>query len=92
MLPEFGQITLITALGLAILQSIIPYIGIKYSLPKLIFLSQKLAILQFVFLLIAFLLLTSAFVQNDFSVKYVANNSNSLLPFVLSYWCCMGWS
>ena len=34
----------------------------------------------FVFVLLSFLCLTWAFLQDDFSVKYVANHSNSLLP------------
>ena len=35
---------------------------------------------QFLFLLIAFLCLTYSFIANDFSVLYVTNNSNTLLP------------
>jgi len=41
----------------------------------------SLVIGQFVFILVAFAVLTEAFLSDDFSVAYVANNSNSLLPW-----------
>jgi cytochrome c-type biogenesis protein CcmF len=39
-----------------------------------------LALLQFVLVALSFACLAYAFLNNDFSVKYVANHSNSLLP------------
>jgi cytochrome c-type biogenesis protein CcmF len=35
---------------------------------------------QFVLMAVSFACLTNAFLQDDFSLAYVANNSNSLLP------------
>jgi len=40
--------------------------------------------------MLAFIALTVAFVQQDFSVKYVADNSNSLLPMVYRYTAVWG--
>jgi cytochrome c-type biogenesis protein CcmF len=43
-------------------------------------LARPLALLQFVLVALSFACLAYAFLNNDFSVKYVANHSNSLLP------------
>jgi cytochrome c-type biogenesis protein CcmF len=42
--------------------------------------ARPVAIGHFVFILLAFCLLTYSFIQNDFSVMYVAKNSNTGLP------------
>ena len=42
--------------------------------------ARPLAWGQFTFALIAFAALTQAFLTDDFSVAYVAQNSNSLMP------------
>src|SRR5690606_12112927 len=43
-------------------------------------LSARAAVGHFVFVAVAFGCLAYAFLQNDFSVQYVASNSNSALP------------
>jgi cytochrome c-type biogenesis protein CcmF len=43
-------------------------------------LGHSLALGQFVFIALSFACLANAFLQDDFSVAYVANNSNTLLP------------
>ena len=59
--------------------------GTKYSIAAIWIRWQSalssLVIGQFVFSLVAFALLVFSFVQDDFSVAYVANHSNSLLPW-----------
>ena len=40
---------------------------------------------QFVFALLAFAALVSGFLNDDFSIKYVANHSNSLLPWYFKF-------
>ena len=80
MLPELGNFALILALLLAIAQATLPLIGAWRNNPALIAVARPAAYGQFVFLAIAFGILTTAFVQQDFSVAYVAQNSNSLLP------------
>ncbi|BFM11271.1 heme lyase CcmF/NrfE family subunit [Simiduia litorea] len=81
MVPEIGHFALILALGLALFLSTIPLIG-SFSGRELFMRSApSLATGLFVFVAIAFVCLSHAFYIDDFSVKYVANNSNSLLPW-----------
>ncbi len=82
MLPELGHFALILALCTALVQGIIPLVGAARGMPGWMALARPAALAQFLFLLIAFALLTEAFITNDFSVAYVAQNSNSSLPLV----------
>jgi cytochrome c-type biogenesis protein CcmF len=80
MIPELGHFALILALLVSVLQGALPLIGahrnrlawIAFARPA----SQTAALL----LTFAFGCLTWAFVANDFSVVYVAQHSNTLLP------------
>ncbi|MCC4263149.1 heme lyase CcmF/NrfE family subunit [Oceanimonas baumannii] len=80
MIPELGQFTLILALASALVLSIYPLLGAARSNTAMMLLARPLAYAQFGFLLISFLCLTWAFIEHDFTVLYVASNSNSLLP------------
>jgi cytochrome c-type biogenesis protein CcmF len=80
MIPEIGQFTLIVALWLALLQGVLPIIGAARTNAVLMGIARPLAAGQFVFVAIAFVCLTYAFIANDFSVLYVAQHSNSQLP------------
>ncbi|MBI5137438.1 MAG: heme lyase CcmF/NrfE family subunit [Nitrospirae bacterium] len=80
MIPEIGHFALIVALGLALVQGILPLAGAARGNPSWIQIARPAALGQFTFVLIAFACLTYAFVHDDFSVLYVANHSNSLLP------------
>ncbi len=80
MIPELGHIALIIAFTLFVLLSVVPLYGTYAKNTLLMASSRSLATGGFVFLFISFLCLTWAFVQDDFTVKYVANHSNSLLP------------
>jgi len=81
MIPELGQFALILALLLALLQCALPLIGVWRNNAALIAIAKPTAIGQFVFILLAFLILTYAFLIQDFSVGYIAQNSNSALPW-----------
>jgi cytochrome c-type biogenesis protein CcmF len=72
MIPELGRFALILALILALLQVVFGLLKNKAT--------PRIAIGQFVFIFIAYSCLTYAFISNDFSVAYVADNSNSHLP------------
>ena len=85
MLPEIGQITLILALLVALLQSVLPLAGAHRNKADWIALARPTAYTQTALLLASFGVLTWAFVHQDFSVKYVADNSNSLLPVMYRY-------
>ncbi len=80
MTPELGNVALILALGLASLLGVLPIWGAYRQDASWMALAKPLALGQFVFVAVAFAILVSAFVNNDFSVAYVAANANALLP------------
>lgn len=85
MLPELGQILLVTALLVAVLQAVLPLWGAQRGYAAWMAVARPAAYAQLVLLLGAFGVLTAAFVTQDFSVRYVAENSNSLLPLAYRY-------
>ncbi len=85
MLPELGQILLVAALLIAVLQAVLPLWGAQRGYPAWMAVARPAAYAQLVLLLGAFCVLTAAFVTQDFSVRYVAENSNSLLPLAYRY-------
>jgi cytochrome c-type biogenesis protein CcmF len=80
MAAEYGHIALLIALAFACLQSFVPLIGAQTNRQWLMQYARPMALGQATFLTISFVALTYCFVVDDFSVAYVANNSNSLLP------------
>lgn len=80
MIPELGHFALILALSLAIVQTILPLWGAYRRVPNLLAVARPAAYSQFGFVILAFISLVYAFVAHDFSVSYVAQNSNSALP------------
>jgi cytochrome c-type biogenesis protein CcmF len=80
MTAELGQITLLLALMVALAMGVFPMLGARFSHAGLMAVASRGAMAQAVLLAFAFALLTRAFVVQDFSVEYVALNSNSLLP------------
>ena len=85
LLPEFGQIALILALLMALLQATLPLLGAQRGLTPWMAIARPTAWAQLVLVGIAFAILTWAFVSQDFSLRYVATNSNSLLPMLYRY-------
>ena len=85
MFPELGQFSLVLALLLACLLASVPLVGSLTGRDSLQAFARPLASGQFVFVAIAFAILTHAFMVDDFSVAYVANNSNSLLPWYYKF-------
>lgn len=80
MIPEVGSYLLCLALGLSLLLSSYPLWGAFRQDYRLMAMARPLSYGLFVIILGAFLTLVYAFVTNDFSVVYVAENSNSFLP------------
>ncbi|MEO6562711.1 MAG: heme lyase CcmF/NrfE family subunit [Nitrosospira sp.] len=80
MIPELGNFALILALLLAFIQGTLPVIGAARGIPSWIALARPVVQGQFVFIAIAFFCLAYSFVNSDFSVINVAQNSNSRLP------------
>ena len=85
MIPELGQFALILGLILAVIQSTVPLYGAHTGRQPLMAVARSAAYGQFVFIAISFAALTTAFVVQDFSVAYVAQNSNSLLPVMYRF-------
>ena len=90
MLPELGQIALLLALLAALLQAVLPLAGAAGHRPAWMAVARPAAYAQLLLLAFAYAALTLAFVRQDFSVLYVANNSNSLLPMVYRYTAVWG--
>jgi len=85
LLPEFGQIALILALLIAILQATLPMIGAQRGLAPWMAVARPAAWMQLATIAIAFAVLTWGFLAQDFSLRYVAQNSNSLLPEIYRF-------
>ena len=82
MIPELGHFALIMALVIALVQSSLPVIGAAKGIDSWVAMAKSIARLQLFFMLIAFAALTYAFIVHDFSVLYVASNSNTQLPLL----------
>jgi len=80
MIPEIGQITLMGALLVSILMGTLPLIGASTGNQRLMKVGQTGATAQFLLIAVSFAVLTWAFATQDFSVEYVARNSNYALP------------
>ena len=80
MIPEIGQLLLILALAVALVQGVMPMLGAQRGRADWMALARPSAYLQFVLVAASFACLTASFVRHDFSVLYVASNSNSALP------------
>ena len=77
MLVELGHFALILALLLAAAQAFFGIAGPALGRERWLAVVQTAAVGQFVFVALAVGVLINAFVQFDFSVRYVAENSNS---------------
>jgi len=82
MIPEIGHFSLIVALSFAFVLATLPLIGVYKNNPAFIRLAKPAAFGQFAFMAFSFACLIYAFTVNDFSVKYVAANSNTQLPMI----------
>jgi len=80
MIPELGSFALMVGLAFAICLSIIPLVGVSTNNLTLVRYAKPLTFGMFLFTIISYLMLTVSFVSDDFSVLYVAQNSNSHLP------------
>ncbi|MPS41906.1 MAG: heme lyase CcmF/NrfE family subunit [Pseudomonas sp.] len=85
MIPELGHLAMILALCLCLVQATLPLVGAWRGDHQWMSLAQPAAWGQFAFLLFSFICLTYAFMVDDFSVAYVANNSNTALPWYYKF-------
>ncbi|MET0617508.1 MAG: heme lyase CcmF/NrfE family subunit [Luteibacter sp.] len=81
MIPELGQFALVLALLLASVQGVLPIVGAWRGNGALMAVARPAAAGQAVFVFLAMGVLIHAFLAYDFSVAYVADNSNLALPW-----------
>lgn len=80
MVPELGHLALIIAFCLSMVLAVVPMWGAQTGSQLMMASARSITVGLFVFVAVAFVCLVYAFLQDDFSVVYVANQSNSLLP------------
>ena len=81
MIPELGSAAAIVALALALWGAVAAATGARTGRPALVLSAQHAALGVFVLVTACFALLTYAFLTFDFSVRYVAINTNLGTPF-----------
>jgi len=89
MIPELGHYAMMLAACLALLQVVFPMLGVYKHNTALMLLAKRTAFLQCFFVLFAFSVLAYSFLVNDFSLVYVAQNSNTSLPWIYRF--CAVW-
>ncbi len=80
MIPEIGHFLLWIGLGVAIILGTLPMVGAARSNTAWMALARPASYTLFMLVVLAFGCLAASFVRHDFSVLYVASNSNSALP------------
>ena len=80
MIPEIGHFLLWLALGAALVLGVLPLAGAARGNVSWMLLARPAASVIFLLVGLSFVCLATSFVQHDFSVLYVASNSNSGLP------------
>ncbi|HEU4530318.1 MAG TPA: cytochrome c biogenesis protein CcsA, partial [Steroidobacteraceae bacterium] len=80
MIPELGHFALILALLLALAQAFFSLAGAMRRRSDWMAVARPAVAGQFVFVALSFGCLVASFVANDFTMHYVAMNSNSALP------------
>lgn len=89
MIAELGLFSLILALIVSIMLALIPLVGLQLKLKDWMDSAPIYVGLQFLFVALSYLCLTFCFLNDDFSVLYVASNSSVLLPWF--YKLCAVW-
>ncbi len=82
MIPELGHYALILALGVALVQTVLPFIGARRHDPQLMAIAVPAAQMQLLLIAIAFGALMTAHITSDFSVMNVWANSHSSKPLL----------
>ncbi len=82
MLPELGTFALVLALLLALAQAFFGIAGPALGHERWSAVAKPAALGQATLCVLALLILGESFIEHDFSVRYVADNSNSALPLI----------
>jgi cytochrome c-type biogenesis protein CcmF len=81
-IAESGHYALVLALGLALIQSIVPIVGARWRDAALMNVARSTALAQLLFVAASFAALVTLHVTSDFSVANVFENSHSLKPLL----------
>ena len=82
MIVELGHYALVMALAIALLQSVLPIIGSTRGDAALMAIAPPAAVTSFALVALSFAALTISYVESDFSVRNVWENSHSLKPMI----------
>ncbi|MGX9430771.1 MULTISPECIES: heme lyase CcmF/NrfE family subunit [Bradyrhizobium] len=82
MIAEAGHYALVLALGLALIQSIVPMLGARWGDVALMNVARSTALAQLLFVGASFIALVMLHVTSDFSVVNVFENSHSMKPLI----------
>ncbi|UCE90613.1 MAG: heme lyase CcmF/NrfE family subunit [Pseudomonadota bacterium] len=82
MIPDIGHFALVLALALALVQAIFPLAGAQLGQAGWMAVARPAARAHFALATVALLCLAWAFLSDNFSVLYVANNSNTKMPTI----------
>ena len=85
MIPEIGHYALVLALGIALIQALVPAWGARTRDPVLMGVASATAVAQLLFVAVSFAALTWCYVGSDFSVANVFENSHSTMPLVYKF-------
>ncbi|MSP34343.1 MAG: heme lyase CcmF/NrfE family subunit [Limnohabitans sp.] len=80
MIVEIGHFALILAACVALVQGVLPLAGTLNDNQRWQALARPAAALQFALIAFSFAVLAHGALTDDFSIKYIAGHSNSLLP------------
>ena len=81
-LAKASGYALVLALALGLIQAVAPVIGARTNDAPLMGLASSTALMQFVFVGVAFLALIVCYVTSDFSVVTVYENAHSTMPLI----------
>jgi cytochrome c-type biogenesis protein CcmF len=82
MWPEVAQVSLILAMSLGVFQGFWSLYGAQKQHQPWINLAKPSAYLQWSLIAVAYVILTIAFIEHDFTIEYVANNSSLEQPLL----------
>ncbi|MBA4783668.1 MAG: heme lyase CcmF/NrfE family subunit [Rhizobiales bacterium] len=82
MIAELGHYSLILALVLALVQSVVPVVGARRGDPTLMETAAPLALMQFLLVAAAFAILVHGYIVSDFSIRNVYENSHTAKPMI----------
>ncbi len=79
---ELGHFALVLAFALALVQMTVPIVGAQLKNDTLMRVGEPAALTNFMLVALSFMALTSAYIQSDFSVLNVWENSHSAKPLL----------